>query len=112
MRKIDRKQDMQLEIYGDSLVRLHKVLKEEDMLKAAHRADRDGEEANLNPIIIIDFSTITSIQEDYKRHGTILMDGKQAVIVTEPLSVVLDAWLDVKDRLANIGCDVAEAVEN
>lgn len=89
-----------IEIYGDSLVRLHKVLKEEDQMRANYKAERFGKEANTNPIIIIDFATITSIQEDYKRNGTVVMDKKTAVIVTEPLGDVLQAWLDVKENLA------------
>lgn len=88
-----------IEIFGDSLVKLHKVLKEEDMLRAHHRAEKYGEEANTYPTIIIDFSTITSIQEDYKRNGTVIMDKKTAVIVVEPLSEVLEAWIDVKERI-------------
>ena len=89
----------QIEILGDSLVKLHKVLKEEDQLRANHRAEKYGEEANTNPTIIIDFSSITSIQEDYKRNGTVIMDKKTAVIVVEPLCDVLDAWIEVKECL-------------
>lgn len=90
----------QIEIFSDSLVKLHKVLKEEDRLRASHKADKYGEEANLNPTIIIDFASITSIQEDYKNNGTIVMDKKTAVVVTEPLSDVLDAWIEVKENLS------------
>ena len=94
------KEKEEIEIYGDSLVRLHKVLKEEDLLKSLHRAERSGEEANVTPVIIIDFSTVTSIQEDYKRHGTIIMDSnKTAVIVKESLSDVLDVWCEIKERI-------------
>lgn len=89
-----------IEIFGDSLVKLHKVLKEEDRLRASQKAGKYGEEANLNPTIIIDFASISSIQEDYKNNGTVVMDKKTAVVVTEPLSDVLDAWLEVKDNLA------------
>ena len=89
----------QIEIVGKSLVKLHKVLKEEDQLRANHRAEKYGEEANTNPIIIIDFASITSIQEDYKRNGTVIMDKKTAVIVVEPLCDVLDAWIEVKENL-------------
>jgi len=90
-----------IEIYGDSLVRLHKVLKEDDLLKAIHRAERTGGESNVTPVIIIDFATVTSIQEDYKRKGAIIMDNnKTAVIVTEHLDEVLDAWCEVKERLS------------
>jgi hypothetical protein len=100
MRSKNRQDMGQIEIFGDSLVKLHKVLKEEDRLRASHKADKYGEEANLNPTIIIDFATITSIQEDYKNNGTVVMDKKTAVVVIEPLSDVLDAWMEVKDNLA------------
>lgn len=90
----------QIEIFSNSLVKLHKVLKEEDQLRANHRAEKYGEEANTNPVIIIDFATITSIQEDYKRNGTVIMDKKTAVIVVEPLPEVLDAWIEVKENLS------------
>lgn len=103
MRTRREKPEGEVEIYGDSFVKLHKVLKEDDRLKAEHQAERRGEEANTNPIIIIDFATVTSIQEDYSRGGTIVIDKKNAVIVTEPLSVVLDAWIEVNDRLKGIG---------
>lgn len=103
MRNRSTRHDVDIEIYGDSFVKLHKVLKEDDRLKAEHQAERRGEEANTNPIIIIDFATVTSIQEDYSRGGTIVIDKKNAVIVTEPLASVLDAWLEVNERLKSIG---------
>ena len=103
MRTKRDRQDGEIEIYGDSFVKLHKVLKEDDRLKAEHQAERRGEAANTNPVIIIDFATVTSIQEDYSRGGTIVIDKKNAVIVTEPLADVLDAWIDVNDRLKGIG---------
>ena len=102
MRGRSSRQDADIEIFGDSLVKLHKVLKEDDRLKAEHQAVRRGEEANTNPIIIIDFASVTSIQEDYSRGGTIIIDQKNAVIVTEHLSSVLDAWVEVCDRLKGI----------
>lgn len=92
--------DHQIEVISDTLVKLHKVLKEEDQLRATHRAEKYGQEANTNPTIIIDFSSVTSIQEDYKRNGTVVMDQKTAVIVVEPLADVLDAWIEVKENLA------------
>ena len=92
----------QIEIFADSLVKLHKVLKEEDRLQANHRAEKYGEEANINPTIIIDFASITSIQEDYRNNGTVVMDKKTAVVVIEPLSDVLDAWIEVKSNLASV----------
>ena len=97
-------QDMgQIEIFSDSLVKLHKVLKPEDQMRATYQAEKSGEDANTCPTIIIDFASITSIQEDYKRNGTVVMDKKTAVIVVEPLADVLDAWCEVKDNLAKRG---------
>lgn len=90
----------QIEVLGDSLVKLHKVLKKEDMLLAKDKAGEFGEEANLTPTIIIDFASITSIQEDYRRNGTVIIDKKTAVVVVEPLNDVLDAWLEVKENLS------------
>lgn len=90
----------QIEILAKSLVKLHKVLKPDDELRANHRAEQYGEEANTNPTIIIDFASITSIQEDYKRNGTVIMDKKTAVIVVESLPEVLDAWIEVKENLS------------
>lgn len=89
----------QIEIFADSLVKLHKILKEEDRLRATHKAEKYGEEANTNPTIIIDFEMVTSIQEDYKNNGTVIMDRRNAVVVVEPLSEVLDAWIEVKSNL-------------
>lgn len=95
-----RKPEMgQIEIFADSLVKLHKILKEEDRLRATHKAEKYGEEANTNPTIIIDFEMVTSIQEDYKNNGTVIMDRRNAVVVVEPLSEVLDAWIEVKSNL-------------
>ena len=102
MRSRREKPEGEIEIYGDSFVKLHKVLKEDDRLKAEHQAERRGEEANTNPVIIIDFASVTSIQEDYSRGGTIVIDHKNAVIVTEALASVLDAWIEVCDRLKNL----------
>lgn len=100
MRNRHEKPEGDIEIYGASLVKLHKVLKQDDRIKAEHEAERRGVEANTNPVIVIDFESVSSIQEDYNRGGTIIMDSKNAVIVSETLSEVLDAWIEVKDRLA------------
>lgn len=99
MKEINRQNIGQVEILSGTLVKLHKILKEEDRLRANHRAEQYGEEANINPTIIIDFATITSIQEDYKNNGTVVMDKKTAVVVIEPLADVLEAWMDVKEYL-------------
>ena len=89
-----------IHIFGGSLVRLHKILKEEDIFRVQKRAYETGVVANTTPIVIIDFSQILCIQEDYKTHGTIVMDKKSAVNVVEPLDEVLQAWAEVKDNLA------------
>ena len=89
----------EIEIYGDSLVKLHKVLKEDDKLKVVNNAHKKGIEPNTRPVIIIDFANVTSIQEDCYREGTVIMDNKQAVIVYESVSDVLDVWLEVLSRL-------------
>lgn len=78
---------------------LHKVLKEEDRLRAMHKQDRYGEPVNTVSCIAIDFSTVTSIQEDYKNNGTVIIDKKTAVVVKEPFEDVLDAWIEVQDRM-------------
>lgn len=88
-----------IEILGTSIVMLHKVLKEEDWLKAMRKRDKYGEPVNTEPCIAIDFTTVTSIQEDYKHNGTVIMDKKTAVIVKEPFKDVLDVWIDVQNRM-------------
>ena len=88
-----------IEILGTSIVMLHKVLKEEDRLRAMHKQDRYGEPVNTVPCIAIDFSTVTSIQEDYKNNGTVIIDKKTAVVVKEPFEDVLDVWIEVQDRM-------------
>lgn len=88
-----------IEILGQSIVVLHKVLKEEDLLKAMRKRDIHGEPVNMIPQIAIDFTTVTSIQEDYKHNGTVIMDKKTAVIVKEPFEDVLDVWIDVQNRM-------------
>lgn len=91
-----------IEIFGGSLMRLHKVLKVEDILKAQDRAERRGEEVNIHPVTVIDFNYVTSIQEDFKRHGTVIIDNtKSTIIVTEPLEDVLDAWVEIKGTQAD-----------
>ena len=88
-----------IEILGASIVMLHKVLKEEDWLKAMRKRDKYGEPVNTEPCIAIDFTTVTSIQEDYKHNGTVIMDKKTAVIVKEPFEDVLNVWIEVQNRM-------------
>ena len=88
-----------IEILGTSIVMLHKVLKEEDWLKAMRKRDKYGEPVNTEPCIAIDFTTVTSIQEDYKHNGTVIMDKKTAVIVKEPFADVLDVWIDIQNQM-------------
>lgn len=90
----------EIEIIGDSLVRLHKVLSESDQLKAQNVQHRHGKNGKITPILFIDFANVTSVQEDFMRGGTIIMESKQAVIVSEPIEDVVDAWLEVKANLA------------
>ena len=88
-----------IKILGASIVMLHKVLKEEDWLKAMRKRDKYGEPVNTEPCIAIDFTTVTSIQEDYKHNGTVIMDKKTAVIVKEPFEDVLNVWIEVQNRM-------------
>lgn len=88
-----------IEILGQSIVLLHKVLKEEDLLKAMRKRDLHGEPVNMVPPIAIDFTTVTSIQEDYKNNGTVVMDRKTAVVVKEPFADVLEVWIEIQDRM-------------
>lgn len=88
-----------IEMLGTSIVMLHKVLKEEDWLKAMRKRDKYGEPVNTEPCIAIDFTTVTSIQEDCKHNRTVIMDKKTAVIVKEPFEDVLDVWIEVQSQL-------------
>lgn len=88
-----------IEILGRSIVLLHKVLKEEDQLKAIHKQKKYGEPVNTEPPIAIDFTTVTSIQEDYKNHGTVILDRKTAVVVKEQFADVLDVWIEVQSQM-------------
>ena len=88
-----------IEILGSSIVLLHKVLKEEDLLKAMRKRDHYGEPVNMVPPIAIDFTTVTSIQEDYKNNGTVVMDRKTAVVVKEPFADVLEVWIEIQNRI-------------
>ena len=84
-----------IRVIGRSIALLHKILKEGDLLKAMRKRDIYGEPVNMEPSIAIDFTTVTSIQEDYKNGGTIVMDGKMAVVVKEKFADVLEVWTDV-----------------
>ena len=82
-----------------TLVRLHKQLKPRDIERVEFNACKKGIEMNTNPTIIVDFLSVTSIQEDFKDGGTIIIDAKTACIVVEPMEEVLAAWLKVKEFL-------------
>ena len=88
-----------IQILGRSIVVLHKILKEEYLLKAMRKRDHYGEPVNMVPPIAIDFTTITSIQEDYKNNGTVVIDKKTAVVVKEPFEDVLDVWVEIQNRM-------------
>lgn len=98
-RRRDSQDSNFISILGISIVMLHKVLKEEDWLKAIRKQNKYGEPANTEPCIAIDFSTITSIQEDYKNNGTVIIDKKTAVVVREAFKDVLDVWIEVQNRM-------------
>lgn len=87
-----------VEIFTGGLVKLHKTLKEEDVMKGRYIAKDKFDE---NPEIIIDFTTVTSIQRDYKYGGTVVIDQKNVCMVAEPLNLVLDAWIKVKEQYPN-----------
>ena len=89
-----------IEILGRSIAVLHKVLKKEDQFKAMYKQKKYGEPVNIVPSIAIDFTTVTSIQEDYKNKGTIIIKKKMAVAVKEPLADVLKVWIEIKNRMA------------
>jgi hypothetical protein len=97
MKRLDHEE---IVIIGDSLVRLHKVLSEADQLKAQNVHHNYGKKGKITPVIIIDFTNVTSVQEDFMRGGTIIIESKQAVIVSEPIEDVVDAWLEVKANMA------------
>lgn len=101
MRTKVTKEIPQIEIYEGKLVRLHKKLKGEDSFRAEKIAERTGDDNVTNPPIVIDFSTVTSIQRDYKDGGTVVMDSKTACIVSESLDDVLEAWCEVKRNIDN-----------
>lgn len=90
--------DSEIEVMG-TLVRLHKQLKPRDIERVELNACKKGIEMNTNPTIIIDFISVTSIQEDFKDGGTIIIDAKTACIVVEPMEEVLAAWRKVKEYL-------------
>ena len=99
MRNNVARENPPIEIFEGTLVRLHKKLNGVDSLNAEKVAEKTGDADVLNPPIVIDFATVTSIQKDYKHGGTVVMDAKTACIVMEPLDEVLDAWCEVKRKL-------------
>ena len=102
MRNNVARENPPIEIFEGTLVRLHKKLNGVDSLNAEKVAEKTGDADVLNPPIVIDFATVTSIQKDYKHGGTVVMDAKTACIVMEPLDEVLDAWCEVKRNLDRI----------
>ena len=102
MRNNEARENPQIEIFEGTLVRLHKKLNGVDSLNAEKVAEKTGDADVLNPPIVIDFATVTSIQKDYKHGGTVVIDAKTACIVMEPLDEVLDAWCEVKRNLDRI----------
>ena len=102
MRNNIARENPPIEIFEGTLVRLHKKLNGVDSLNAEKVAEKTGDSDVLNPPIVIDFATVTSIQKDYKHGGTVVMDAKTACIVMEPLDEVLDAWCEVKRNLDRI----------
>ena len=99
MRNNVARENPPIEIFEGTLVRLHKKLNGVDSLNAEKVAEKTGDADVLNPPIVIDFATVTSIQKDYKPGGTVVIDAKPACIVMEPLDEVLDAWCEVKRNL-------------
>ena len=95
-----------IRVIGRSIATLHKILKEEDLIKAMRKRDIYGEPVKMEPSIAIDFTTVTSIQEDYKNGGTIIMDRKTAVIVKEKFAYVLEVW--PMSRVAWITCSPSD----
>ncbi len=91
-----------IRVIGRSIVILHKILKEGDQIKAMRKREVYGEPVNLEPSIAIDFTAVTSVQEDYKNGGTIIMDGKMAVVVKELFADVLEVWTDVQSRMEHM----------
>lgn len=102
MRNNVARENPPIEIFEGTLVRLHKKLKGDDWRKAKEVVEETGNQDVLNPPIVIDFATVTSIQQDYKDGGTVVMDAKTACIVIEPLDEVLDAWCEVKRNIGVI----------
>ena len=102
MRKNVARENPPIEIFEGTLVRLHKKLKGDDWRKAKEVVEETGNQDVLNPPIVIDFATVTSIQQDYKDGGTVVMDAKTACIVIEPLDEVLDVWCEVKRNIGMI----------
>ena len=102
MRNNVARENPPIEIFEGTLVRLHKKLKGDDWRKAKEVVEETGNQDVLNPPIVIDFATVTSIQQDYKDGGTVVMDAKTACIVMEPLAEVLDVWCEVKRNIRMI----------
>ena len=98
MKRNNGNEYQEIEVKG-TLVRLHKRLNQKDLDKCEVSARRNGMKMITSPTIIIDFLSVTSIQEDFRDGGTIIMDAKTACLVREPLEDVLEAWCKVKEYL-------------
>lgn len=86
-------------IVGQSIVLLHKILKEEDQLRAMRKQGSYGISVKFEPTIAIDFAYVTSVQEDYKNNGTVVIDKKTAVVVKESFADVLEAWVKIQNDM-------------
>ena len=88
-----------IKVLGGSIVVLGKTLSETDQCKVMMRRDARGESMREETPIAIDFTTVTSVQEDFKTGGTIILDRRTAVAVREPFVEVLNIWVDVHNRM-------------
>ena len=88
-----------IKVLGGSIVVLRKTLSETDQCKVMMRRDARGESMREETPIAIDFTTVTSVQEDFKTGGTIILDRRTAVAVREPFVEVLNIWVDVHNRM-------------
>ena len=95
----DEKEFKPIRVLGRSIVVLRKTLSEADQCKAMMRRNARGESVREETPIAIDFTTVTSVQEDFKTGGTIILDRRTAVAVREPFAEVLNIWVDVHNRM-------------
>ena len=95
----DSRESKPIKVLGRSIVVLRKTLNETDRCKAMMRSNARGENACEDTPIAIDFTTVTSVQEDFKTGGTIILDRRTAVAVREPYADVLGIWVDTHNRM-------------